>query len=116
MGREKNTIVFSTLAGAPIALLDLSTPATHQRDCIFVLFPQITTATFNSREGQVLLPDRPTEYPCSYSKGKKATVIAFKNQNGWQFVVRIDSENAGTWSASKDAETLSGVAIAPFGD
>jgi hypothetical protein len=112
-----NLIVFSTLVGAPIALLGLSTPVTHQRHCFFTLHKQITAATFTSREGQVLLlPDRATEDACSYSKGNKTAVIEFKNQNGWQFVVRIGSDTEGIWSATKDTETLSGVAIALFGE
>src|SRR2546423_4911235 len=74
-------IVFSTLVGAPLAMLGLSSPETPQRSCVFVVHPQLTSATLNSREGQVVLPDRPTEYPCSYQTGKTGTVIAFTNQN-----------------------------------
>ena len=111
-----NMIVLTTLAGAPLAMLGLSTPVTPQRHCIFMLHPQINTETFRSREGQVVFPDRPTEYPCSYAKSRSGTVVAFKNQNGWRFVVRIAADDEGTWSASKDAETISGHAVAPFGD
>jgi hypothetical protein len=53
---------------------------------------------------------------CSYSKGNKTTVIEFRDQNGWPFVVRIGSDDEGTWSATKDTETPSGVAIARFGE
>jgi len=111
-----NMIVFSTLAGAPLAILGLSSPQTPQRDCLFTIHPQINVETFRSKEGQVIFPDRPTEYPCSYAKAKSGTVVEFQNQNGWRFVVRIAADNAGTWSASKDTETISGHAIAPFGD
>jgi hypothetical protein len=52
---------------------------------------------------------------CSYSSGNKTTVIEFRNQNRW-LVVRIGSDEEGTWSATKDTETPSGVAIAPFGE
>ncbi len=111
-----NMIVFSTLAGAPLAMLGLSTPVTSHRDCIFMVHPQIKVETFKGREGQVVLPDRPTEYSCSYAKTKNGTTIEFKNQNGWRFVVRIGARDEGTWSASKDAESIHGVAVAPFRD
>jgi len=111
-----NFIVFSTLLGAPLAMLGLSSPVAPQRDCIFVIHPQITAETFKSREGQIVFPDRPTEYPCSYVKDSNATVIRFENQIGWRFVVRIGKDDEGTWSASKGAETVSGEAVAPFGD
>jgi len=111
-----NMIVFSTLAGAPLAMLGLSTPVTSHRDCIFVVHPQVKTETLKGREVQVVFPDRPTEYPCSYAKGKSGTTIEFNNQNGWRFVVRMDAHDQGTWSASKDAESIRGLAVAPFGD
>jgi hypothetical protein len=109
-------IAFSTLAGAPLAVLLLSTPQAPQRDCVFTIHPQIETATFQGKEAQIVLPDRPTEYPCSYTKDRNGTVIAFTNQNGWRFVVRIGPKDAGTWSASKGAETVSGRAVAPLPD
>ena len=111
-----NFIVFSTAVGAPLAMLGLSTPVTPERHCIFMVHPQITSAAFKSREGQIVFPDRPTEYACHYQKSRKATVISFKNQNDWQFVVRIGADDEGTWSATKDTETVSGRAVAPFGD
>jgi hypothetical protein len=111
-----NLIVFKTLAGVPLAILGLSTPVAPQRDCIFMVHPQIEASTFRSKEGQIIFPDRPTEYPCSYAKKKGDTVVAFTNQNGWRFVVRIPRDAEGTWSASKDTATISGQAIAPFGD
>jgi hypothetical protein len=111
-----NMIVFSTLAGAPLAILGLSTPVAPHRDCIFMLHPQITSAIYKGKEGQIVFPDRPTEYPCSYTKSKAGTIIAFTNQNGWRFEVRIARNNEGTWSANKDTDTISGQALAPFGD
>jgi hypothetical protein len=109
-------IVFSTLVGAPLAMLGLSSPETAQRSCIFVIHPQITSETFKGKEGQIVFPDRPTEYPCSYQHGKTGTVVAFTNQNGWRFVVHLARNNEGTWSASKEANAVSGRAVAPFGD
>ena len=109
-------IVFSTLVGAPLAMLGLSSPEVPQRSCVFVVHPQITSETFRGKEGQIVFPDRPTEYPCSYTKTKAGTVVAFTNQNGWRFVVRLARDNEGTWSAAKDADSVSGRAVAPFGD
>ena len=59
---------------------------------MFVIHPQITSAVFKSREGQIVFPDRPTEYPCSYSKRRDATSITFTNQNGWRFTVKIGKD------------------------
>ena len=110
-------IVFSTLVGAPLAMLGLSSPEVAQRSCIFIIHPQITSATYKGREGQIVLPDRPTEYPCRFQKSKSGTAITFTNQNGWRFVVRLARNNEGTWSAAKeDADSVSGRAVAPFGD
>jgi len=109
-------IVLSTMLGAPLAMLGLSSPVAPQRSCVFMIHPQITPEVFKSREGQIVFPDRPTEYPCSYVKDHGATVIRFDNQVGWRFVVRIGKGDAGTWTASKDAETVSGRAVAPFGE
>jgi len=111
-----NFIVFSTMLGAPLAMLGLSTPVAPQRHCVFVIHPQITSEVFKSREGQIVFPDRPTEYACSYLKDGKTTVIRFENQTGWRFVVRIGKNDEGTWAASKDAEMVSGRTVAPFGD
>jgi len=111
-----NMIVFNTLAGAPLAMLALSTPVQPQRDCVFVRHPQITSETFTSKEGQVVLPDRPTEYPCAYQQSRTGTDITFTNQNGWRFVVRIPRHDAGSWLATKDADTVSGSAFAPYDD
>jgi hypothetical protein len=109
-------IVFSTLVGAPLAMLGLSSPEVPQRSCVFVVHPQITSETFKGKEGQIVFPDRPTEYPCSYAKTKAGTIVAFTNQNGWRFVVRLARDNEGTWSAARDADSVSGRAVAPFGD
>ena len=111
-----NMIVLMTAAGAPLAMLGLSTPAAPQRDCIFVIHPQITSAVFQGKEGKIVFPDRTTEYPCSYSKRRDATSITFTNQNGWRFSVKIGKGDEGTWTASKDQETVSGRAFSPFGD
>jgi hypothetical protein len=43
-------------------------------------------------------------------------VVSFTNQNGWRFVVRLKRDNEGTWSAAKDSDSISGRAVAPFGD
>jgi hypothetical protein len=109
-------IVFSTLVGAPLAMLGLSSPEVAQRSCIFIIHPQITSETYKSREGQILFPDRPAEYPCSFQKSKTGTTISFTNQNGWRFVVRLARDNAGTWSAARDADSVTGRAVAPFGN
>jgi hypothetical protein len=111
-----NFIVLSTALGAPLAMLGLSSPVAPERHCVFMLHPQITADVFKGREGQIVFPDRPTEYPCRYDKNRNGTVIEFKNQNDWRFVVRIGADDEGTWSASKEAETVGGRAVAPFGD
>lgn len=59
-----NTILFSTSSGAPIATLLMSSPVSAKRDCIFATAAQ-DTETFDSPEGEAILPDRPTEYPLS---------------------------------------------------
>lgn len=110
-----NMIVLMT-AGAPLAILGLSTPVAPQRDCIFMIHPQITSAAFESKEGKIVFPDRPTEYRCSYAKTKRGADIAFTNQNGWRFEVRIGRGDEGGWTASLAGETISGRAFSPFGD
>ncbi|MBR0708063.1 hypothetical protein [Bradyrhizobium liaoningense] len=111
-----NMIVLMTAAGAPLAMLGLSTPVTPQRSCIFMVHAQVTSAVFESKEGKIVFPDRPTEYPCSYAKRKGGTEIAFTNQNGWRFEVRIDRADEGTWKASLADDAVSGRAFSPFGD
>ena len=111
-----NMIVLMTAAGAPLAMLGLSTPVAPQRDCIFMIHPQITSTLFESKEGKIVFPDRPTEYPCSYAKGKSGTDIAFTNQKGWRFEVRIGRGDEGTWKASLADDAVSGRAFSPFGE
>ena len=111
-----NMILFMTAASAPLAMLGLSTPVAPQRSCIFTLHPQITPATFESKEGKIVFPDRTTEYPCSYSKRRDGTAITFTNQNGWRFSVKIGKGDEGTWTASREQETVSGRAFSPFGN
>ena len=84
-------------------------PGTHTRNIS-------SGFSFESKEGKIVFPDRPTEYPCSYAQKKDGTAIAFTNQNGWRFVIRVPRHDEGSWSASKDADTVSGHAIALFGD
>ena len=103
-------ILFSTLKGAPIAVLLISTPATQARQCIFSVAAQ-NVETFDSAEGQVLLPDRPVEYDCSLTTGRSGTRVEFNNQNGWHFLIRLDGRNRGQWSATKATQTLSGLAL-----
>jgi hypothetical protein len=92
-------------------MLGLSTPVAPQRDCIFMVDPQISSATFESKEGKIVFPDQPTEYPCSYTENKDGAAIAFTNQNGWRFEVRIRRDDEGTWKASSDGDTVSGRAF-----
>ena len=110
-----NMIVFMTAASAPLAMLGLSTPVA-QRSCIFMLHPQLTSAAFEGQEGKIVLPDKPTEYPCSYSKRRDGTSITFTNQNGWRFSVKIGKDDEGTWTASRAQETVSGRAFSPLGN
>ena len=110
-----NFIVFMTAAGAPLAMLGLSTPVVPQRNCIFMIHPQITSAAYESKEGKIVFPDRPTEYPCSYATRRDGTTITFTNQNGWRFSVRIGRGDEGMWTASLDQDTVSGRAFSPFG-
>jgi hypothetical protein len=111
-----NMIVLMTAAGAPLAMLGLSTPVAPQRDCVFMIHPQITSAVFESKEGKIVFPDRPTEYPCSYAKKMGTTDVAFTNQNGWRFELRIGRGDEGTWKASRADDAVSGRAFSPFGD
>ncbi|WP_063686491.1 hypothetical protein [Bradyrhizobium stylosanthis] len=111
-----NMIVLMTAAGAPLAMLGLSTPVTPQRSCIVMVHPQITSTVFESKEGKIVFPDRPTEYPCSYARTKGGADIAFTNQNGWRFEVRIGRSDEGTWKASLADDAVSGRAFSPFGE
>jgi hypothetical protein len=111
-----NMIVLMTAAGAPLAMLGLSTPVAPQRDCIFMIHPQITSAVFETKESKIVFPDRPTEYRCSYTRTKGGTDIAFTNQNGWRFELRIGRGDAGTWKASRADDAVSGRALSPVGN
>ncbi|SEE39245.1 hypothetical protein SAMN05444161_5623 [Rhizobiales bacterium GAS191] len=108
-----NLVVFATLKGAMIAMLGLSTPVTANRSCIFVMHPLLNLETYRGPEGRVVLPDRPTEYPCFYASGRRGTVIEFENQNGWRFEVRLGRNEEGRWSARKGAEMVTGRAFGP---
>jgi hypothetical protein len=103
-------ILFSTLKGAPIAVLLLSTPTMQARQCIFSVAAQ-NVEIYDGVEGQVLLPDRPVEYDCSLTTGRSGTRVEFNNQNGWHFSVHLDRRSRGQWSATKAAQTLSGLAL-----
>ncbi|MCG2627072.1 hypothetical protein L6654_10580 [Bradyrhizobium sp. WYCCWR 13023] len=111
-----NMIVLMTAAGAPLAMLGLSTPVAPQRNCIFIVHPQITSAVFESKEGKIVFPDRPTEHPCSYTKTKGGADITFTNQNGWRFEVRVGRGDEGRWTAGLADDAVTGRAFSPFGD
>jgi hypothetical protein len=96
-----NSILFSTAAGAPIAVLMLSQPGAAERTCVFVVAAQ-DIETFDSPEGQVLLPDPPVEYPCRVMARPEGVTIDFENQKGWRFEVRLDRNQQGHWTARKD--------------
>ncbi|WP_206736144.1 hypothetical protein [Bradyrhizobium betae] len=96
-------------------MLGLSTPDLPQRNCIFMIHPQITSAVFTSKEGKIVFPDRPTEYPCGYARKTGGTDIAFTNQNGWRFEVRIGCGDEGSWKANLADDAVSGRAFSPFG-
>jgi hypothetical protein len=106
-------IVFKTAVGAPLAILLLSAPDALPHGCIFTIHPAMTAADFATREGQVVFPDRPTEYRCNYASAGEETLIQFENQVGWKFVIRIGANGRGTWSAANHAETISGIALQP---
>jgi hypothetical protein len=110
-----NLIALMTAAGAPLAMLGLSDPVAPQRSCIFMIHPQVTAAAFESKEGRIVFPDRPTEYPCSFARTKGSTEIAFTNQNGWRFELRIGRGGEGTWTARTADDSVTGRAFAPFG-
>jgi hypothetical protein len=105
-----NTLLFSTLKGAPIAVLMMAQPGATERDCVFVTAPHAQVETLKSDEGRALLPGKPTEYRCRYSTGRNGTEIVFENQLGWRFTVRLDRNEKGRWSGEKDGAKLSGQA------
>jgi hypothetical protein len=104
-----NSIVFQNREGVPIAMLGLSAPVAPERDCIFVNMC-VTPELFQSRESEVLLPDRPTEYRCRYVEAGDGYEISFENQNGWHIKITLDDEAEGEWSAEKDGERVEGFA------
>lgn len=107
-----NAILFETRAGSPIAVLLMSTPTAPVRDCVFNMVV-MDSETFDSREGQAILPERPGEYPCRYAESGHGVSVAFENQNGWRFSVSLDPKGRqGGWSAEKDGEWITGQAVA----
>ncbi len=105
-----NTLLFSTLKGAPIAVLMMAQPGAAERDCVFVTAPHAKVETLQSAEGRALLPGRPAEYRCRHTSGRNGTEIVFENQLGWRFTVRLGRDEKGRWSGEKDGARLSGEA------
>ncbi len=105
-----NTLLFSTLKGAPIAVLMLAQPGAAERDCVFVTAPHAAVETLKSDEGRALLPGRPTEYRCRTTSGRNGTEIVFENQDGWRFTVCLDRNEKGRWSGEKNGTRLAGQA------
>jgi hypothetical protein len=106
-----NAILFATGSGSPIAVLLMSTPAEAVRDGVFNVVAYEEEA-FESREGQVILPERPTEYACRYAESGQGVSVAFENQDGWRFWVSVDQNRRGGWAAEKNGERLTGRALA----
>jgi hypothetical protein len=114
-GVPMNSVVFQNHEGAPIASLIMSAPAAPARTCVFISMC-FTAELFASRESEILLPDRPTEYSCRYDQAGDGFTIAFENQNGWRITVNLDDEAEGEWSAEKDGERIHGLAHGLTGD
>ena len=110
-----NSVVFQNHEGMPIAMLGLAAPVAPERNCIFISMC-VSTELFQSRESEVLLPDRPTEYRCRYVEAGDGYEISFENQNGWRITVALDDEAEGQWSAEKDGERIEGLAQGLTGD
>jgi len=107
-----NAILFETSAGSPIAVLLMSTPTAPVRDGVFNMVV-VDSETFDSREGQAILPEHPSEYACRYAEGGSGVSVAFENQNGWRFSVSLDpNRRHGDWLAEKDGEWITGQAVA----
>jgi hypothetical protein len=104
-----HSVVFQNHQGTPIAMLGLTAPVASERFCIFINMCS-SAALFQSRESEILLPDRPTEYRCRYLEAGDGYVIWFENQNGWRIKVALDDEAEGRWSAEKDGERIEGLA------
>jgi len=104
-----NSVVFQDRDGTPIAMLALSSPTAPERDCIFMSIC-FTVEALQSRESEILLPDRPTEYRGRYDAADDGVEIRFENQNGWRITVTLDNEGEGEWSAEKNGERVEGFA------
>ena len=110
-----HSVVFQNHEGTPIASLVMSAPVAPQRTCVFINMC-FTVELFQSRESEILLPDRPTEYSCRYDQAGDGFTIAFENQNGWRITVNLDDEAEGQWSAEKNGERIEGFALGLTGD
>jgi hypothetical protein len=110
-----NSVVFQNHEGMPVAMLGLAAPVAPERFCIFMNMC-VTAELFQSRESEVLLPDRPTEYRCHYVEAGDGYEISFRNQNGWHITVALDDEAEGQWSAEKDGVRIEGLAQGLTGD
>ena len=110
-----HSVVFQNHQGMPIAVLGLAAPIAPERNCIFTNMC-FTIELFHSRESEILLPDRPTEYRCRYIEAGNGYEISFQNQNGWHIKVALDDEAEGEWSAEKDGERIGGLAQGLTGD
>ena len=78
-----NSVLFQNHEGTPIASLVMSAPVAPERTCVFINMC-FTVDLFQSRESEILLPGRPTEYFCRYDQAGDGFTIAFENQNGWR--------------------------------
>jgi hypothetical protein len=110
-----HSVVFQNHEGMPIAMLGLAAPVAPARNCIFVNMC-FTAELFQSRESEVLLPGRPTEYRCRYIEAGDGYEITFENQNGWRVTVALDDDAEGQWLAEKDGERIEGLAQGLTGD
>jgi hypothetical protein len=109
-----NSVVFQNHEGTPIAMFGLSA-VEPERTCVFINMC-FTVELFRSRESEVLLPDRPTEYRCRYVEADDGYEISFQNQNGWRITVALDDAAGGRWSAEKDGERIEGLALGLTGE
>jgi hypothetical protein len=105
-----NTVIFQNNDSASIASLAISEPVAPERFCVFIT-TCFSAEIFRSRESEILLPGRPTEYRCRYMETDEGCEIAFENQNGWCIKVTLDQEAEGEWSAEKNGERVQGFAF-----
>ena len=110
-----NSVIFQNHEGTPIASLVMSAPIAPKRTCVFINMC-FTVELFQSRESEILLPDRPMEYRCRYVEAGDGYEISFENQNGWRITVALDDEAEGQWSAERDGERIEGLAQGLTGD